>query len=163
MSRIRSRHPAQTIHRPTAVVSDRTHTALHPGNSSSHARSRCPASQLVIEHGVHRIRRGHTRRQAEHAGHHVLIELKATRRARRHVGVVQGEMTIAVCIAAARSDVRRIEDVAVDEFDVGVDLVVPLRVSLFDVLAPEFHPFEEFRTVEDFAAVLVKILLLHEL
>jgi hypothetical protein len=58
------------------------------------------------------------------------------------------EVPVAIRIASARSDVRRVEDVAVDEADFVDEGLVEFRVPLFDVLAPEVYAFEEFRAAQ---------------
>jgi hypothetical protein len=59
--------------------------------------------------------------------------------------------------------VGRVEDVGVDQLDVGAHASVEVFVALVDVLAPELCALEQFRAVRNFAAELVGILLLDEL
>lgn len=93
----------------------------------------------------------------------MLIQLKAPRSAGGYV-VTQREVPVGVRIAPARSNMRRVEHISIHEVDVGAQAVIPFRMTLFDVLAPEVGAFEELGAVfGNFAAVLVKILLLHEL
>ena len=70
-------------------------------------------------------------------------QLEPARGAGRHVAAGR-EVTVAVRVASARSDVRGIQDVAVDELDFVDDVLEEVGVALFDVLAPEVEAFEEF-------------------
>jgi len=92
----------------------------------------------------------------------VLVEVKASWRTHHRI-VAKWEMAVGVGIASARSDVRRVENVYVDQFDIGADLLVPFSVSFLHMLAPELHAFEELRALRDFAAVFVDVFLLNEL
>ena len=92
----------------------------------------------------------------------MLIQLEPPRRARGHI-VAEREVAVTIRIAPARSNVRRVEDVGIDELDVGANAVVPFRVPFFDVLAPEVEAFEELGAFGDFAAVFVYVFLLDEL
>ena len=56
-----------------------------------------------------------------------------------------GEVAVAVRVASAGGDVRRVEDVAVDDAEFVEEGLVEFWVPLFDVFAPEVHAFEEFR------------------
>ena len=91
-----------------------------------------------------------------------MIQLEATGRPTRPT-IAQWEMTVAVSIAATRSDVRRVENIGVDQLDVGAELVVPFLMPLLDMLAPEVGTFKEFRAVRDFAAVFGSVFLFDEL
>ena len=58
---------------------------------------------------------------------------------------------------------RWVEDVCVDEFDVGSDSRQEIFVTLLYVLAPELGTLEELGALGNFATELVSILLFHEL
>lgn len=72
-------------------------------------------------------------------------------------------MPITVRVTPAGCDVRRVQDVGIDELDLGVDPLIEVLVSFFDVLAPEVGSFEEFGAVGDFAAVFGRVFLFDEL
>ena len=73
----------------------------------------------------------------------MIRQLEASRRTSGNVAA-SWKVSIAVSITPARSNVRWIENVAVDEFDFGDDGLEEFRVALFDVFAPEIQTFEEF-------------------
>lgn len=70
-------------------------------------------------------------------------QLEASRRACGRVAASR-EMAVAVRVAPARSDVCRVQHVAVDELHFVDDALVEVWVALFDVFAPEVEAFEEF-------------------
>jgi len=72
-------------------------------------------------------------------------------------------MAVGVRVASARSDVCGIQDVDVDEVDLGADAGVEVLVALLDVLAPEVGALEEFCAFGDFAAELAGVFLSDEL
>jgi hypothetical protein len=56
-----------------------------------------------------------------------------------------------------------VEDVSVDELDVGAHLGVEVFVALVDVFAPELCALKQFSAIWDLAAELVGVFLLDEL
>jgi hypothetical protein len=77
--------------------------------------------------------------------------------------VADGEVAVGVGVASARSDVCWVEDVGVDELDVGFDTREEVFVTLLNVLAPELGTLKELGALGNFATELVSILLFHEL
>lgn len=149
---------------------DTTHAHRHP--SHRHARDSHPG------HHTH----AHTRLALHRHPRHTrvtslkVIQAEATGCAHRLTAGAGRKMPIAIGIAAAGGDVRRVEDVGVDELDFCGDLEEELRMALLDVLAPEIGRFEELRADLggtggswfrwrwwDFAAELGGVLLLDEL
>jgi hypothetical protein len=90
-------------------------------------------------------------------------EGKAARCAGGLAAVANGEVTIRVCIAPARSDVGWVEDIGVDELDVGAHLGVEVFVALVNVLAPELCALEQLCAIWHLAAEFVGVFLLDEL
>ena len=56
-----------------------------------------------------------------------------------------------------------VEDVSVDELDVGAHFGVEVFVALIDVLAPELCALEQLCAIGDLAAEFVGVFLLNEL
>lgn len=56
-----------------------------------------------------------------------------------------------------------VQDVGVDELDVGADAGVEIFMALVDVLAPELCALKQFRAIWNLAAEFIGILLLDEL
>lgn len=56
-----------------------------------------------------------------------------------------------------------IEDVGVDQLNVGANLIVPFGMPLLDVLTPKVYAFKEFSAVWDLASEFVDVFLFDEL
>lgn len=61
--------------------------------------------------------------------------------------VAKREVAVAVCVAAAWSNVCRVDHVGVYKLDVEANPLEELRVPFLHVLAPEFGRFEELHTI----------------
>lgn len=77
--------------------------------------------------------------------------------------IVEWEVSVGVGVAPTGSNVRRVEDVGVDQLDFGADAIVPIVVTLLDVLAPEVGTFEELGAFWDLAPEFVNVFLSDEL
>jgi hypothetical protein len=77
--------------------------------------------------------------------------------------IVEWEVTIAIGITTARSNVRRVDDISVEKVDVVHNVLVELLVTFLNVFAPEVLAFEQLGTAWDFAAVFIGVFFLDEL
>lgn len=137
------------------LVADRPDASLHARHTSHvHVGAETHAHRSG-NHGVHHV--WHARRWCE-THWQMLVQLEVARGASGHAAA-KWEVSVGVRVASARSDMRRIHDIGVDQLNVRAHSLVEFRVPLLHVLAPEVDPFEQFRTLWNLAAVLVGVFL----